>query len=379
MSDPLLKFLRDLIAIDSVNPSLVPGGRGEREVAERVAAEMRAIGMDVEIEDAAPGRPNVVGVLEGRAPGRSLMLCGHTDTVSVEGMDAPFEPIEREGRLYGRGSGDMKGGVAAMIGAARDVADRGGLKSGKLIVAAVVDEEYESIGAEALVKRWRADAAVVTEPTDLVVAVGHKGFSWVEVTTRGHAAHGSRPKEGRDAILRMGRVLSALEALDRQLQSEQPHPVLGTASLHASLIEGGRELSTYPDACVLKLERRTISGEPSGASLREVEEILAGLKEEDADFHATARLMFERPPYETPAQHELPEILEKASNSTGRHTRRAGMTYWTDAAILGQAGIPSVIFGPGGEGYHGLGEYVRVDEVLACRDALAELARLFCA
>jgi acetylornithine deacetylase len=379
MSDPAVKLLRDFVAIDSVNPSLVPGGAGEKEMAAAVAAEMRKIGMDVEVEEVAPGRPNVVGVLEGRAPGKSLMFCGHIDTVSVEGMTAPFDPVERDGRLYGRGSGDMKGGVVAMIEAARALAAAGGIKAGKLIVAAVVDEEYASIGAEALVKRWTADAAVVTEPTDLVVAVGHKGFSWVEITTEGRAAHGSRPLEGRDAILRMGRVLSGLEALDRRLQARPPHPVLGTASLHASLIEGGRELSTYPDRCVLRMERRTISGEQPGAALEEVEDILAGLRQEDAEFQASARLTFERPPYETPVQHELPETLVSAVNCTGRHTSRAGMTYWTDAAILGQAGIPSVIFGPGGEGYHGLVEYVRVEEVLACREALAELARHFCA
>jgi acetylornithine deacetylase len=378
MSDPTLKLLRDFIAIDSVNPSLVQGAAGEKEMAEAVAAAMRAAGMDVEMTEVAPGRPNVVGLLEGRAPGKSLIFCGHTDTVSVEGMTKPFDPVERDGRLYGRGAGDMKGGVAAMIEAARALSANGGLSAGKLIVAAVVDEEYTSIGAEALVKSWHADAAVVTEPTDLVIAVGHKGFSWVEVVTEGRAAHGSRPKEGRDAILRMGRVLSRLEELGHRLQSRPPHPVLGAASLHASLIEGGRELSTYPDRCLLRMERRTITGEEPGAALLEVEAILAKLRAEDSEFAASARLMFDRPPYETPLQHELPRILETAVKLTGHSTERAGMTYWTDAAILGEAGIPSVIFGPGGAGYHGLEEYVRVDEVIACRDALTILAREFC-
>ncbi|MGI8837074.1 MAG: ArgE/DapE family deacylase [Pyrinomonadaceae bacterium] len=378
MSETTMKLLRDLVAIDSVNPSLVPGGAGEKEIARFVAAEMRSIGMEVEVTEVAPGRPNVVGVLEGRATGRSLMFCGHLDTVGVERMDAPFDPVERDGRLYGRGSGDMKGGVAAMIEAARSVANSGGLKAGRLIVAAVVDEEYASIGAEALVKNWHADAAVVTEPTDLVVAVGHKGFSWVEITTEGRAAHGSRPLEGRDAILRMGRVLHLLEGHDRRLQSRTPHAILGTASLHASLIRGGRELSTYPDRCSLQIERRTISGESGQTALNEVEGILSTLREEDPEFEASGRLMFERPPYETPYEHSLPGMLESAIENVGHKSKRAGMTYWTDAAVLGRAGIPSVIFGPGGEGYHGLEEYVRVDEVLACREALANLAFSFC-
>jgi acetylornithine deacetylase len=378
MTDPTIKILRDLVAINSVNPSLVPGGAGESEISSFVASEMRSIGMDVEITEVAPGRPNVVGLLEGRVQGKSLMFCGHIDTVGVEGMNSPFDPIEREGRLYGRGAGDQKGGVAAMIEAAHSLASSGSIKAGRLIVAAVVDEEYASIGAESLVKNWCADAAVVTEPTGLVVSIGHKGFSWVNITTEGRAAHGSRPLEGRDAILRMGRVLSRLEGLDRKLQSQPPHRVLGTPSLHGSLIEGGRELSTYPDRCVLQFERRTIIGESSDIALREAEDILATLAQEDPGFQGSAKLLFTRAPYETPEGHDLPSILESVLSSCGRSAERAGMTYWTDAAILGQAGIPSVIFGPGGEGYHGLEEYVRVEEVLVCRDALAKLAIDFC-
>jgi acetylornithine deacetylase len=378
MSDPTIKLLRDLIAIDSVNPSLVPGATGEENIALAVAAEMRAIGLDVEVTEVASGRPNVVGILEGRAPGRALMFCGHTDTVGVAGMQAPFDPVERDGKLYGRGAQDMKAGVAAMIGAARVLAASGRLASGRLILAAVIDEEYASLGAEALVKNWRADAAVVTEPTDLVIGIGHKGFAWIEIATEGRAAHGSRPDEGRDAIFRMGRVLARLETLDHELQARPSHPVLGTASLHASLINGGRELSSYPDRCVLQMERRTITGETDDTALKEVEEILSSLKKEDKEFKGNAKLMFGRPPYETPSQHELPTALETAITRVGRTTLRGGLTFWTDAAILGHAGIPTVIFGPGGAGLHSTEEYVRIDEVLACRDALVELARAFC-
>lgn len=376
--DQTIKLLCDLIAINSVNPSLVPGGAGEKEIADFVSAEMRSAGLDVEVTEVTPGRPNVIGVIEGRAAGRSLMFCGHIDTVGVEGMSSPFDPVERDGKLYGRGAGDMKGGVAAMMEAARSLANSGGMKAGRLIVAAVADEEHASIGAESLVQKWRADAAIVTEPTDLVVSTGHKGFSWVEITTVGRAAHGSRPLEGRDAILRMGRVLSRLEDLNQQLQSQTPHPVLGTPSLHGSLIKGGRELSTYPDRCVLHMERRTIIGEPVDVALKEVEEILAALRNEDSEFTGDARLTFSRAPYETPLEHELPRAVESALRGTGRKASRGGMTYWTDAAVLGQAGIPSVIFGPGGGGYHGLEEYVRIDEVIICRDTLAEVARTFC-
>lgn len=376
--DPAVALLRDLVAIDSVNPSLVPGAAGEAAIADAIAAHLRGIGLDVEIQDAAPGRPNVVGVLEGRRPGRSLMFCGHIDTVGVEGMRAPFDPIERDGRLYGRGSQDMKGGVAAMIDAARVVAAEG-LERGRLVIACVVDEEFASIGADALVARWRADAAVVTEPTDLQIAIGHKGFAWFEIETRGRAAHGSRPLEGRDAIVRMGRVLHELEQLDRRLQAAPPDSLLGTASLHASVIEGGREMSSYPDRCMLKLERRTVASESSAQVAGEIEAIVARLKEADPEFEASVTPMMSRPPYRLAPEHDLPIALRHALGSTGAATTGdrgfVGMTFWTDAAVLGAAGIPAVLFGPAGAGLHSAEEYVEIQDVLRCRDVLAALAR----
>jgi acetylornithine deacetylase len=373
-----IELLRDLVSIDSVNPSLVPGARGEAAIAQRIAAELMSIGLQVEITEVAPGRPNVVGVLEGRTAGRALMLCGHIDTVGVIGMENPFEPVEREGRLYGRGSQDMKGGVAAMIGAARSIAESGGLTSGRLLVAAVIDEEHASLGADALVTRFRADAAVVTEPTDLDIAVAHKGFQWVNVETRGRAAHGSRPLEGRDAIFRMGRVLTALEALDRHLQAGNRHALLGTASLHASIISGGRELSSYPDTCVLQMERRTLPGESDRVALEEVNAILDAIRHEDPDAEGAATMTFGRHPYEIENDHPLPGMLAAAAAGAGHAPKQVGMTFWTDAAILGAAGIPSVLFGPGGAGLHSTEEYVRLREVDICRDALVAVTRGFC-
>ena len=375
--DFTLELLKQLVAIDSVNPSLVPGASGEGAIARALAQRMRDIGLDVEIQEAAPGRPNVIGTLNGRGRGRSLMLCGHIDTVGVAGMPRPFDPVEREGRVYGRGSQDMKSGIAAMIGAAQTIAESGGLDAGSLVIACVVDEEHGSIGAEALVTRYRADAAIVTEPTDLAVAVAHKGFEWVEVETEGRAAHGSRPRDGRDAILRMGRVLHELEALDRSLQAGRAHALLGTASLHASLIEGGRELSSYPDRCSLQIERRTIPGEPAGSAGREVEDILERLRTRDPEFKGASRLMFQRSPYEIESRHELPAALVGAAAKAGVDASMIGMSFWTDAAILGGAGIPSVLFGPTGAGLHGLEEWVETESVFKCRDTLVNLCRRF--
>ncbi len=398
--DPVIELLKALVRIDSVNPSLVPGAAGETAVARALAEHMRAMGLEVHVQEVAEGRPNVVGVLEGREPGRSLMLCGHIDTVGVAGMTQPFNPVERDGRVYGRGSQDMKSGVAAMVDAARLIRDSGGLDEGRLLIACVVDEEHSSIGADALVTKWYADGAVVTEPTDLAIAIAHKGFEWVEVETEGRAAHGSRPREGRDAIRLMGRVLTELDALDHRLQSRPPHPLLGTASLHASLIHGGRELSSYPDRCHLQMERRTVPGEQRGSGAREVADILARLAAADGEFKAASRPLFARSPYEIAADHPLVATMklvvaeqfrvhrskfqvDAATDSSAPSASSAapsvsGMSFWTDASVLGDAGIPSLLFGPTGAGLHGVEEWVEAGSVVTCRNALAELARRWC-
>ena len=373
-----IELLRELVAIDSVNPSLGPEHSGEGAIAQAVGNALGKMGLDVEFQDAAPARPNVIGVLDSGRKGPVMMFCGHSDTVGVAGMERPFDPVYRDGKVWGRGSQDMKGGLVAMMAAAGEIAEKGGLGAGRLLVTAVIDEEYSSIGARSLVKEWTADAAVVGEPTDMTVAVGHKGFEWVEIDVEGRAAHGSRPADGLDAIVRMGRVLGRLERLDRDLQARPAHPLMGTASLHASTVQGGREWSTYPDSCRLRMERRTIAGESQEVSLTEVESILRELRAEDPDFRAKARYVFGQPPYETPADHPIARDLEAAVARTGGKTTRSSMSFWTDAGVLGEAGIPSVIFGPTGKGLHSVAEYVVAEDVRACQAALVELVRDFC-
>ncbi|MBA2355804.1 MAG: M20/M25/M40 family metallo-hydrolase [Acidobacteria bacterium] len=372
------RLLRDLVAINSINPSLVAGAPGEAEAAACVADCLRESALDVVVSDAAPGRPNVVGVLDSGQPGPTLLLCGHLDTVGVEGMDAPFAPTEREGRLYGRGSLDMKSGVAACVGAVRLLASEG-LTRGRVVVAAVADEEHASVGAEALVRDWRADGAVVTEPTDLSVAVAHKGFAWLELHAYGKAAHGSRPDEGRDAILVMGRILGVLERFDQELRARPTHPLLGSGSLHASTIDGGGEWSMYPAHCRLHVERRTLPGEDGARALHEVEQMLGVLRSNDPAFTADVRLMLERPAYNIDERAELPQVLVAAARARGLEARITGMSYWTDAALLGTAGIPTVIFGPRGAGLHGVSEYVELASVDECALTLAATARQFLA
>src|SRR5215210_4202120 len=256
MVNPALNELAAaLVAIDSVNPALVPGGAGELEVASFVADWSATHGLEVEV--LGTERPSVVATKRGSGGGRSLLLNGHLDTVGVAGMDAPFDPRIEDGRLYGRGAYDMKGALAALLFAATEAT---GLR-GDVIVTLVADEELGSIGTEAVMQHVRADAAIVAEPTELRVAIAHRGFVGFELETAGVAAHGSRPDLGVDAIAKMGPILVALAELDEQLQAGARHPLVGPGSLHASLIVGGQELSSFPARCVLAGERRTIPGE----------------------------------------------------------------------------------------------------------------------
>jgi acetylornithine deacetylase len=365
------ELVAELVSIDSVNPDLVPGGAGEAQVAAYVAAWMREAGLEVEIDEAAPGRPSVVGIARGSGGGRSLMLNGHIDTVGTDGMERPFEPVVRDGRLYARGGYDMKAGVAACMLAARRLVSEE--LAGDVIVTAVADEEYASIGTQSVLKRWRADAAIVTEPTSLRVCVAHKGFVWAEVETAGRAAHGSRPDEGIDAITLMAPALGRLAELQAELDGREGHELVGPGSVHASLIEGGQELSSYPARCVLSLERRTEPGETAEEFARECEALVEGVD------GAEVRVGLVRPPFSVdPGADVVRAVTAAAEAVTGRAAQVYGETYWMDAALLQAAGIPTVVFGPAGEGAHSVDEWVDLASVEACAEGLVAAARELC-
>jgi acetylornithine deacetylase len=376
-NDPV-ELLRALVSIDSVNPDLVPGARGEGEIGRFVADWLRARALEVHVEDTArPGRPNVVAVARGSGGGRSLLLNSHMDTVGVTGMKDPFGSLQSGGRLYGRGAMDTKAALAAFMSAAADAVPLG--LPGDLILTAVVDEEYASVGTEAVVKRWKADAAIVGEPTGLEIVTAHKGFAWFEIETRGVAAHGSRPDVGVDAISKMGKVLVEIEQAAARLMKSRPHRILGPGSMHASLIQGGQELSSYPAVCRLGIERRTLPGENLDAIEAELREAIAKIGRTDPAFTATLRRVFTREPLEVPWSEPVVETLKKAvATVTGAAPVLAGMGAWMDSALLSAAGIPTVIFGPRGDGLHGETEWVDLESLAACRNVILEAIRSFC-
>lgn len=371
------QLLQDLVRINSINPSLMPGAPGEAEVAHFIARWLEDAGLEVEVHEVAPGRPNVVGVARGRGGGKTLLLNGHTDTVGILGMQAPFSPTIENGRLYGRGTYDMKGGLAAQMLAAA-AAVRLGLP-GDVIFTAVADEELAGLGTMEIARRYQADAALIAEPTELDLIVAHRGFVWLEVEVQGVAAHGSRPDLGVDAIFNMGRVLMDLELLDQKLRTHPTHALLGSGSLHGSLINGGLEPSTYPDRCTLSMERRTVPGETPEIVQGEVEVILQRHRELDPKFKAVVRRGVDRGPMETPPDSPIIAVMQEAARQVlGQRPEPRGVPYWTDAATLWAAGIPTVLFGPKGAGAHAVEEWVDIQSVEACAEIFTAAAREFC-
>jgi acetylornithine deacetylase len=348
----LVELASRLVAIDSVNPALVPGGGGEAEAARVVAEWCDRRGFDVALVGGE--RPSVIARRQSTHVGRSLLLNGHLDTVGVAGMSAPFEPRIEGGRLYGRGSFDMKGSLAALLVAAAEA-------DGDVIVTAVADEELASAGTETVLGYVTADAAIVAEPTDLEVAVAHRGFVGFEIATAGVAAHGSMPHLGEDAIRKMGPFLVALDELDARLQAGVGHPLAGTGAIHASVIEGGQEMSSFPARCALLGERRTIPGETLADVEGELEAIAGG---------AAVRIVAHRDPYEAAVDHPFVDVVLRAAGAA----QPVGAPFWTDAALLAAAGIPTVLFGPSGEGAHAEVEWVDLESLEQLRDAVVRVA-----
>ena len=363
----LVELASSLVRIESINPDLGVGGSGEAAVAGAIAGWCERAGLDVQLAEAAPGRPNVVAAARGRGGGgRTLLLNGHTDTVGVAGMDDPFSGRVDGDRLFGRGSYDMKGAVAACLVACERSA-RLGLR-GDVVVTAVADEEVASVGTEAVARSVQAAGAIVAEPTEEQLGIAHRGFAGFHVHFAGRAAHGSRPDLGIDAISHAGPMLTRLGELDRELAAGPGHALLGTGSVHASVISGGQEYSSYPAFCDLYGERRTIPGELEENVRRELAALVA-----DAD--ATWQVTLARGPF---AVDPGEEIVGLVSRHAGQPSR-IGLPFWTDAALLQDAGIPSVLFGPCGEGAHAEVEWVSIESLQRCADVFVRVAEELCA
>jgi len=361
-----------LVAIPSVNPAIAPDeAHGESAVASFASTWLAGHGVEAWLEEAAPGRPNAVAHVQGE-PGPTLVWCAHIDTVGTAGMTIPaFDASVRDGRLYGRGSYDMKGAAAACMSAA--VALRHMEFRGRVMLALVADEEHASIGASDFVRRHPAHGCILTEASAGTLVLAHKGFVWAEIVTRGRAAHGSRWDLGVSAVGRMGRIIAALERFDQDDLRARTHPLVGPASMHCALVEGGAGLSTYAPECRLKVERRTLPGETPADVLDELRAVVRAAGEE-----AEVTPLLDRPPLTCPSESGIACCVRDAAASVvGSPPAECGVGYWMDAAIFAGAGIPTVNFGPDGAGAHEAVEWVDLASLVTCARVLTECGRRF--
>lgn len=373
-----------LTQINSSNPTLsVSDGVGESEIADYLSAWFVHRDLECHRVEPIPGRPSIVGILRGTGGGKSLMFNGHIDTVNLSSYEA--DPLSgalgvKDGKeaVFGRGSLDMKGGVAAALAALASIKASGQIPRGDIIVAAVSDEEDASQGTQdILAAGWRADAAVVAEPTMKTIATAHKGFVWVEVDVLGVAAHGSDPSAGIDAILHAGLFLRALDQYQAKLPLDD---LLGQASMHCGLIRGGEEPSSYPGRCTITIEFRTVPAQTEESILGDICAMLRNIARENPRFqYAEPRITISRPTQKLATDHPLVEkAVECGSAVFGKKPLVQSVPFWCDAALLGQAGIPSIVFGPAGAGLHSKEEWVEVQSLQEMEKVFIRLAQEFC-
>lgn len=375
----LTETLRDLVQINSINPSLVSDGPGEAAIAAYIARSLQNIGLAVYPYEPEAGRVSIVGKLAGQGNGRSLMLNAHVDTVGVVGMADPFSGKIEGGKLFGRGAYDMKGSVAAGMAAAKALVDANIDLDGDFLIAAVADEEYASIGTVDLLNHYQVDGAIVTEPTEMDICLAHKGFIWLDVETVGRAAHGSRFDLGVDANMHMGRFLAELDQLEQALRQQTGHSLVGSPSLHAALLQGGSALSAYAAKANLKIERRTIPGETEAQVVAEIQAIIDHLTETRPTFAAQVQSFFVRNPFEVSAEATIVKTLQaEAETVLGRTPALVGQTPWMDSAFLAAAGVETVVMGPSGAGAHADVEWVDLDSVADLALILAKTAIAYC-
>lgn len=381
-TDDVITLAQTLVQIDSSNPDFgSTPGPGETAVAKYITAWLEHRDIENHWIEPTPGRPSVVGVARGSGGGKSLLFNGHMDTVTVLGYNGdPLSGNIVDGNMYGRGTADMKSGLAACMLAVASAKSK--KLRGDVILAAVADEESESVGTEQVIQAgWRADAAIVAEPTQMALINTHKGFALLEVDIHGVASHGSRADLGVDAICKAGYFLVELDRHAQELQNRfgSEVPETGAPNIHAGVIRGGEEIASYPALCTIFIERRIISGETAETVRLELLDILERLAATVPDFRFDLRSTFSRAPFFIPRDHSFVELAANhAAKATGAKPTIKGETYWTDMALLDEVGIPGLIWGPKGYGLHAATEWVEVESVRQLSEAFVGITEDFC-
>jgi acetylornithine deacetylase len=376
-ASPVAALLLELVSIDSTNPRLVPGGAGEGALVRFLAQRLGSSGFELDVWDIEPGRPNLVARLRGGGGGRSLIVCGHSDVVGAD--PDGFRPRVAEGRVWGRGALDMKGGIAAAVVAVERLA-AGPPLAGDVLLALCMDEEWHSAGAEALVTRHRADAAILTEPTGLDVVTSHGGFAWYDLVSEGVEAAGDDTARGVDAISLFGPSIAAVADLDRQLAAAANSGTGPRGSIHASVVQGGETYPSYPGSCRLSVERCLLLGETVDCADAEANALLAASERADPRFRGSwSRVVGRDPVVLDDAEPVVAAVVAAAARELGRPVEPRYAMGWMDSGILSEAGIPCVVFGPAGDGEHTAEEWVDAHSLDVCSRVLEQAARSFCA
>ena len=361
---PVIQTLADLVRINSVN-SAYEGGAGEREIATSVRRFFEQRGMEVWEQEVFSGRPNVIARLPGRDPSRRVLLEAHMDTVSVQGMGIPpFEPRVADGKMYGRGSCDTKGGLAAMMHAVASLHAEGIQPPCEVWMAAVVDEEFSYRGVVKLCEGLTASAALVAEPTGMRAVIATKGVLRWRIVVRGKAAHSGKPHLGVNAITHMARIVLAIEE-DHARLAAKVHPLLGPATVNVGVIRGGVQVNFVPDACVIEMDRRLLPGETVPAVLAHYQNLLDALKAQHSTFDA-----FMEPPMltdeglDTAADSAPAQLAGALLTEMGLDGTLCGVPFGSDASKLSRQGFPSLVIGPGSiDQAHAANEFVDIAQV----------------
>lgn len=357
------KLLCELIALPSINPAFAPANDprvGEKNVADFLASVAAPGGLDVDLQEVLPGRFNLIArLLPAGKVRQRIVLAPHMDTVGVA-SDEQFHPQLRNGRIYGRGACDTKGSIAVFLTALLNLAAaKKRPASTEILLLALVDEENGQAGSRFVAKsRFKADLAIVGEPTRLQIVSAHKGDLWLQLETRGKAAHGSRPELGRNAVHEMAKIVDLLETRYARELRKRRHPLLRHPTINVGTIAGGRQPNIVPDRCAIRIDRRTIPGENDAAVKREILNFILR--------HGLSATLIDTkheepaPPMETSLKLALVQQFLQAA----KQTKPVGVDFFTDAGVLASAGIPSVVFGPGDIAQaHTVDEWVAVSQL----------------
>ena len=374
--DDVIALLSDLVRIESVTPWLIPEGSGEGQLANYITQWVSDVGhpaLTATVEEVAPGRPNVLVWLRGNQPGPVLCINAHADTVGFANWpDRALHPVIDGDRMIGLGAADDKAGIASALLAVRELAERNVPLRGSVLVACVADEEGVSIGTEHLVANHAMDYAIVVEPTGLPLAITeHQGFGWIDIIVHGKAAHGSAPDAGIDAIVHMAEVVRGLHALDTNTFAANPDPRNGRTVFHTGTIHGGTDYATYPSRVVLGIEIGTQPGQTLADRVADIEGIFADVAARMPGFRGEIDVRLDRNPFVGKGYEPLLSAMSVAAMAVlGQPMISVGENAWTDAALLQEAGVPTLLVGPKGGNYHSEEEWVSLTEVVAMTDIL---------